>query len=173
MCIAMAGLAGGLASTLGTVASVAGTAVGVMGQIQSANAAAAASEYQAKQSRILAEDAINRGAVEEQAQRRKTAALASRQQAVLAASGLDITSGSPLAVLADTAQLGELDAQTVRANAGREAAQLRSQADLFDMQGANQKSAGVLGAMGTALGGVQSLADRWYRPIVRKQYASA
>src|SRR5690606_151891 len=113
------------------------------------------------------------GAVEEQAQRRKTAALMGRQRAVQAASGLDITSGSPLSILADTAQLGELDAQTVRANANREAQQYNAQAGLFDMQAGSQRSAGVLGAMGTALGGVQTLADRWYRPIVRNQLARA
>lgn len=163
MCIAAAGLLG----VISTAASVAGTAIGVMGQMQSAKAQAAASEYQAKQSRIMAEDALKRGAAEEQAQRRKTSGLEGRQRAVMAASGLDIGSGSPLSILADTAQLGELDAQTVRANANREAQQLNAQGTLFDAQAQNQRSAGVLGAMGTALGGVQTLADKWYRPIVR------
>lgn len=168
MCVAAAGLLG----VISTVASVAGTAVGVVGGMQAAKAEAAASEYQAKQSRIMAEDALKRGAAEEQAQRRKTSALEGRQRAVMAASGLDIGSGSPLSILADTAQLGELDAQTVRANANREAQQYNSQATLYSAQAKSQKSAGILGAMGTALGGAQTLADKWYRPAVRKNFAT-
>lgn len=155
---------GGVAGIIGSVASIAGTVVGVMGQMNAAKAEAAASKYQADQSRIMAEDALKRGAAEEDAQRRKTAALEGRQRAVMAASNVDIGSGSPLAVLADTAVLGELDAQTVRNNADREAAQHRAQAGLFDMKASAAKSAGTIGAIGTALGGIGSLADRWYSP---------
>lgn len=161
MCVAALG---GVAGLIGSVASAAGTVVGVIGQMNAGRAEAAASTYQANQSRIMAEDALKRGAAEEQAQRRKTAALEGRQRAVLAASNVDLTSGSPLAVLTDTAMLGELDAQTIKNNAEREASQHRAQAGLFDMKASAAKSAGTLGAIGTALGGVSSLAERWYNP---------
>lgn len=127
MCVAALG---GVAGLIGSVASAAGTVVGVIGQMNASRAEAAASTYQANQSRIMAEDALKRGAAEEQAQRRKTAALEGRQRAVLAASNVDLTSGSPLAVLTDTAMLGELDAQTIKNNAEREASQHRAQAGL-------------------------------------------
>lgn len=154
---------GGVAGTIGAMASAAGTVAGVVGQISAGRAEAAASTYQANQSRIMAEDALKRGAAEEQAQRRKTAALEGRQRAVLAASNIDLGSGSPLAVLSDTALLGELDAETISNNAQREASQHRAQAGLFDMKAKAANSAGMLGAVGTALGGISSLSERWYK----------
>jgi hypothetical protein len=162
MCIAALG---GVAGAIGTIASVGGTIMSVAGQRQAAQAAQARADYQAKQARIQAEDSLRRGAVAEQAQRRKTAALAARQAAVLGASNLDLGSGSPLAILGDTAQLGELDAQTIRGNAQRESAAYSSQAGLFDLESDAAGSAGNIATFGTALGGIGSLAERWYRPF--------
>lgn len=156
-----------VAGIIGAVTSAAGTVVSMVGQRRAAEAEAAASKYQADQSRLLAEDALKRGAAEEQAKRRETAALEGRQRAVMAASNLDLTSGSPLTVLTDTALLGELDAQTVKNNAQREATQHRAQAGLYDMQSKAQSSAGKTLVFGTALSGVTSLADKWYRPLVK------
>lgn len=150
--------------SLGAIASALGTGIGVVGQVQASNAEADAAIYQQKQSAIMAEDALKRGVQEEEAQRRKTAALAGRQQAVLAASNVDIGSGSPLDILADTAVLGELDAQTIKGNAAREAAGYQQQGDLAGMRAKSAKSAGMVGAFGTALSGVGTLADKWYKP---------
>ena len=155
--------AGSMAATIGTLASVAGTVVGVGAQMQAARAEQATAEYQAKQSRIMAEDTLKRGAAEEEAKRRQTAALEGRQRAVMAAGNLDLSSGSPLAVLTDTATLGELDAETIRNNAKREATQMRAQAGIYDMKADAAASAGGIGAFGTALGGISTLADRWYK----------
>lgn len=152
---------------LGTAASIGGTAMSVMGQINASRAEAASNNFQAAQSKILAEDALKRGAADEQAQRRKTAALASRQEAVMAASNLDIGSGSPLSILGDTAMMGELDAQVVRGNAAREAQQHNTQGKMFTMSAKNAKSAGMVQAFGTALGGVGTLAEKWYQPARR------
>ncbi len=157
-----------IAGVVSAVTSVAGTALSVIGQRNAAAAESAAATYQAKQSRILAEDALKRGAAEEQAVRRRTSALEGRQRAVMAASNLDLGSGSPLDILTDTAVLGELDAQTTRGNAQREATQLRSQANLFDMKASAATSAGNIGAIGTAIGGISSLADRWYKPLAKR-----
>ena len=163
MCIQMA-----LLPLIGTIASIGGTAMSVMGQMQASKAEAASATFQAKQSKILAEDALKRGAADEQAQRRKTAALQSRQEAVMAASNLDIGSGSPLAILGDTAMMGELDAQVVRGNAAREAQQYNTQGKMFEMSAKNAKSAGMVQAFGTALGGIGTLADKWYKPAGRR-----
>lgn len=150
--------------SLSAIASIAGTGIGVMGQIQQGSAEAQAAEYQQKQNVILREDALKRGAQEEQAQRRKTAALMGRQQAVLAASNVDIGSGSPLAVLSDTATLGELDAQVIRGNAERDRASYQAGADLAGMRVRSAKNAATIGAFGTALSGIGTLADKWYKP---------
>jgi len=149
--------------SLGAITSIIGTGVGVYGQVQQGKAEAQAAEYTQKQNVILAEDALKRGEQEKEATRRKTAALAGRQQAILAASNVDIGSGSPLAVMSDTATLGELDAQVIQGNADREAAGLRASADIAGMRAKSAKSAATIGAFGTALSGIGTLADKWYK----------
>lgn len=150
--------------SLGMIASLAGTGISAYGQIQQGNAEAAAAQYEQKQDAILAEDALKRGAQEEQGQRRKTAALEGRQRAVMAASNVDIGSGSPLNVLADTATLGELDAQVIKGNAQREAVGYQTSGNMAGMRANSAKQAGMIGAFSTALSGVGTLADKWYKP---------
>ena len=159
--------------TLGAITSLLGTGVSAVGQVQAANAEADAAEYQQKQNNILAEDALKRGAEEEQAQRRRTAALEGRQRAVLAASNIDLGSGSPLAILSDTAMLGELDATTIRGNAERESAGLKASANLAGMRAKSARQAGAIGAFSTVLGGISTLSERWYKPSTTTRSAYA
>lgn len=106
----------------------------------------------------LAEDAIARG--EEAVDRHRTDVkrLIGSQRAALAASGVDINSGSAAAVQEDAAYLGELDAQTMLNNARREAfgyetqaANLRQQGQLARMGGRNTAAAYRQQATGTLL----------------------
>ena len=83
---------------------------------------------------------------------------------ILAASNVDLGSGSPLAILGDTAQLGELDAQTIKDNAKREANYHTGNSQLAGMEAKSASTAGVIGAFSTVLGGASSLADKWYKP---------
>jgi len=114
-----------------------------------------------------AQDATQRGQIEEQRQRLATARLRSSQRAGMAANGIEIDSGSPLDVLMDTAQLGELDALTIRSNAEREAYGFRSQsgnlmaqAGLTTMAGRNAATAGYIGAGSTLLSSAATVGDR-------------
>jgi hypothetical protein len=189
MCIA--GLAG-IGPIIGALTSILGAVVGAAGQMQAADAQAkqyeaqsrqmqaeaAAQEYQVKQQRMIAADAVERGTQEEAAARRKTDALAGRQRAVLAASNLDLGSGSPLAILGDTAMLGEYDAQVIRGNAQREGQYSQVNANLGAFSAANTRqgaqdvlgaaddarTAGSIAAFGTILGGISSVAGKWYTP---------
>ena len=154
MCIAAIGLSG--------IASLLSAGVGAVGSIAAATAASNAAEYKKKQAIIMAEDAKKRGAQKEEAQRLKTAALLSRQRAVMAGSNLDLTSGSPLNILADTAMVGELDAGIIRGNAEREAQGHYATADLAGMEAKSAKTAGMFDAFGTVLGGVGTVASKWY-----------
>lgn len=151
--------------TIGTIISAIGTGASVVGQVQAGKAEAAAATYRSKQERILAEDALRRGSQAEEAQRRKAAALASRQKAVMAAGNVDLGSGSPLAIIGDTALLGEYDAQIIKGNAQREAQYHTTNAGLSDMEASGAKSAGAMGAFSTLLSGAGSLADKWYKPV--------
>ena len=161
MCIAaLGGLAG-----LSAITSLIGTGVGAVGTIASAQAQAAAATYKQKQEAMLSEDALKRGAQAEEAQRRKAAALAGRQKAVLAASNIDIGSGSALQVQADTATLSELDANVIKDNARREANYHTASSDLAGMEASSAQTAGTIGAFSTILGGASSLAEKWYKPF--------
>jgi hypothetical protein len=148
-----------------------------MGQMQSANAQAAAANYNARVqennaqiARDNAADARKRGLVAMDDTMRKTSALKGRQIAVMSANNLDITSGSPLDILGDTAQLGQWDARTTENAYEREARghetqsmNFSAEAELSRMNARASKSAGTIGAIGTLASGIGSVANSWYK----------
>lgn len=165
MCFAA--LAAGGLSGISSLVGIAGTAVSAIGQMQAAQASAAAAKFKAANDAQLAEDALKRGAVDEEAQRRKNAALLGRQRAVMAAGGVDLGQGSPLNVQADTAMLGELDAQTIKGNAQRESQAYLADQQVQTMTASADSTAGMIGAFGTILGGTKDLlASSWYKKPV-------
>lgn len=141
--------------------------VGAAGAIQQGNAAAAAAKFNAKTqemnakiSEARARDSLERGKLDEQQKRNEVAQIKGRQQAAMAANGVDIGYGSPLDTLVDTATMGELDALTVRSNAAREAyghdveaANKRADAQLSRMNAKASKTAGYLSAASSLLTG--------------------
>ena len=157
--------------------NVLSTGIGVYGQMQAGKNAKAMADYRAAVARNngivadrAAQDALARGSVAEQRSRLETARLKGRQRTVLAGLGQQVDTGSALDITSDTAQLGELDALTIRSNAEREAYNLRvrgmqfgQEAVLEEATGANALSAGYFGAAGTLASGVGTVADRWYR----------
>jgi hypothetical protein len=107
----------------------------VGGLNQQASAQAGMANYQAQIARnnqMIAEGyaqrALQQGKVDEQNQRLKSAAALGSQRASLASQGGDVNSGSPLDLQADTARLGEYDAQAIRNNAALKAYGYRVQA---------------------------------------------
>lgn len=151
-----------------TMALMAGTTlIGAYGQVQQAQATASANRYTAQvqdmNARLAdrqARDAIERGKVEEQRKRLEVARIKGAQTAAMAANGVDVTFGSPLDTLVDTAVAGELDALTIRTNAAREAYEhevdatgKRASAKLSRMSASAASKAGYLEAAGTILGG--------------------
>lgn len=160
---ALASAAGGgaAAAGIGGLTSLIGTGMSIFGSLQQGKAASAQADYQTKQSLILKEDALKRGAEAEQRQRRTNAALEGRQVATLSASGIEVNSGSALQILGDTAQIGELDVQNIRSNTQREAAGHQQSADIAQFEGENAKRASYVDAFGSALGGVSSVAGKW------------
>ncbi|MCC6863277.1 MAG: hypothetical protein IT544_00510 [Rhodobacteraceae bacterium] len=150
-----------------TALMISSTVVGGIAQVQAGNAEAAASRYKAQVAEInakmadrAARDAIERGQIEEQNKRRETAAIMGRQQAAMAANGVDLTFGSPLDTIVDTAMMGEIDALTIRRNAAREAydydvqgVNYHADASLSQTNAENAQSAGVMNPLGTVLGG--------------------
>ena len=162
--------------------TIGSTIMGAAGQIQQGQATAAANKYQAKVATMnaaisdrRAKDALERGAKEEQQKRRETQQLLGKQQAAMAANGVDISFGSPLDVLVDSSVLGELDALTIRSNTYREeydykvqAANQRANADMSRGAAESAITGSYLGAAGTILGG----AGNAYKNYYQKSYSS-
>lgn len=152
---------------LGMILSFGSTMLGAMGQMQQAEAAASAANYNAQigdMNAAIAErrsvDAIERGKTEEQRKRQEVARIKGQQTVAMAANGVDLAYGSPLDTLVDTAVLGELDALTIRTNTYREsydykvdAANKRAGANLDRMKASSASQGGYLSAMGTILTG--------------------
>jgi hypothetical protein len=158
-----------------TAATVASGAIGAYGAIQSGQAQKKQARYQSaverNNSQIAtwqAQDATQRGQIEEQRQRLATARLRGSQRAAMASNGIEVGSGSPLDVLMDTAQLGELDALTIRSNAEREAYGFRSQsgnlmaqAGLTQMAGRSAQTGSYVSAGSTLLSTAATAGDRY------------
>lgn len=111
-----------------TTLLIAAAAVTATGQIQSGIAAKKMGNYEyeiaqknAAMDRNAAQDAIQRGRIEEQRQYRRMAQLQGAQRAAMAANGIDTEFGSALDIQVDTKKIGWEDAATIRENAIREA----------------------------------------------------
>jgi len=98
-----------------------------------------------------AEGVIAAGQVEEQQYRYGVADLKGKQKTSFAASGVDISSGSPVDILSDTAAIGELDALTIRSNAATEASNIRQIGSNERLQGKLAKRQSRGQAAGTLL----------------------
>jgi len=160
---------------ISTVATLAGGAMSAMGQMQQAQAQSQAQRYQAQVAannaqiaQDMARDARKRGDVAAEDQQRKTAALLGRQQAVMGAANLDMTSGSPLDILGDTAQMGALDVLTIRNTYEREARgheaqrmNFSAESELASFSARNARTAGTIGAFTTIAGSLGNAASGW------------
>lgn len=149
--------------------------VGAMGSIAQGVAQSKAAKFNAEvadmNARISerrAKDALERGRAEEQKKRFEVAAIKGRQQAAMAANGVDLTFGSPLETMIDTAILGEMDALTIRTNAYREsyehqvaAANKTAEGDLSRMNAKSALVGGYLGAASSILTGVTDSYGRY------------
>lgn len=166
---------------------IASTVVSTIGAYRGAQAEKQNAKYQAGVARnnaiyqrqaeernlLLAEDARKRGQMEEYRQRLKTRDVAAQQRSSLAAAGVDLSIGSPLDLIGDTFELGEMDALTVRNNAAREANQYENaawsnrvgqsnytaQAGMFDAQASNISPG--MSAFTTFLDGATTTYSAW------------
>lgn len=85
------------------------------------NSEADVADFNAHVAGLQSADAVSRGAEQENRFRDQVKGVIGRQRTQFAAGNIDVGFGSPVDVGADAAQLGELDALTIRTNAAREA----------------------------------------------------
>lgn len=161
------------------VATALSTTMGVISSVQQGKSAEAQYNYQAEINRRNAEKAQanadmkrQEGIEEARTQRIKTLQAIGSQQTAMAANGFDVSSGTNLDIIEDSAATGELDALTKQYNKETEAVAYENQADNFNNQanldtfaGKNAYKAGITNAIGTGLNGlgtVANVAGKWY-----------
>jgi hypothetical protein len=90
-------------------------------QRKAAEADAELQDYNADVADIQAQDALERGEVEADKYGAAVRRMVGAQRANYATQGVDVSSGTPMDVQADTAQWGEINALQIKSNAAREA----------------------------------------------------
>jgi hypothetical protein len=136
-------------------------------QKQQLNAQAYMDDLNAKQAEMSAQTAILAGQREEQRARIATASVVGSQRVAQAASGVDLGEGSAARVRASTELVGEVDANTISANAMRTAFGYRTQAvnatnDALMRRATARSISPLLNAASTALTGAGQVASSWY-----------
>ena len=109
-------------------------------------------------SRQAADDAIKRGSIDADEQRKVAQQVIGAQRTGFAAGNIDVNTGTAGQIQNDTAALGELDALTIINNAAREAYGYRVQAMDQRQQGKLAKWQGKMSAIGSILGGAEKAA---------------
>ncbi len=91
-----------------------------------------------------------------------------RQRVGQASNGFDVNTGTNAAVQDSTRDIGVIDQNTIRTNAGRQALSFRNQADAADAEAqmdtiaaSNAKKAGGISALATLIGTAGSVASKW------------
>lgn len=164
MCNATAALG---AQGFGAASSAVSSYYSAQSQKASLGLQATIADINAQTAESTAQQALYSGQRQEQASRLRTANLKGRQTASLAANGIDLGQGSALRVLTDTDTFGEIDANTIRANAVRSAWGYRTQATNYQNQALQARSAAgaISPSMSLAtslLGGATQVAGSWY-----------
>jgi len=135
------------------------------------DADAAALEYKAKVAKENAKIAQENAAQERQSgleearlQRLKTIQTIGAQQTAIAANGLDVTNGTALDIIEDSAQMGELDALMTQYNSERaaynyevDANNYLNQANLNLLEAKNARTSGNLQATTAIIGGLADI----------------
>lgn len=139
-------------------------AAGSIMQGEAANDAAkynaAISEQNAQLAERYAEDALAKGEKDAQRQRVRTGQVAGEQRAALGAAGYDLSVGTPLDILSDTAAAGEIDVQNIIYNSQLDAVSkradgvnFRNSATMQRAEGKQARNAGYFDAATTLIGG--------------------
>jgi hypothetical protein len=130
-----------------------GTGVSAFGSLMQGQSQAQSSEYNAaiqRQNAIIAQQQ-SQAAVE--AQQRNAARTIGTMVANYGASGVQVDSGSPLDVLADSARMAELDKLTTQYNYQLKAMGYDQQANLADMNAQSATTSSLINAGATAVKG--------------------
>ncbi|MDR3555921.1 MAG: hypothetical protein P4L55_14280 [Syntrophobacteraceae bacterium] len=141
---------------------------GVAGTVMQGEAAAQSADYMAQVARnnqLIAQQnanmALEQGTIKEEAQREQTGAQIGRIRSAYGAMGVEPNSGSALDVRSSAAEMGELNAQTIRYNAGVQAWNDKNQANSYGAQSQLYQSQEGWDVAGSILGGASTVSNKW------------
>ncbi len=129
------------------------TALSAYNQYQVGQEQKSIARQNAKLADEQAVDTVRRGKTEEDRRRRLTRQQIGSQRAAFGANNVVSSTGTPLGLLADTAEFGELDALTIRNNAAREAFGFKIDSQNFRRRAKLAGREGTVGAATTLIGG--------------------
>ena len=175
------GVATGVANAalaVGVVGGIAGSAISAVSSYSQGKQQQAMYNYEAKVAEENAKIAQKNAATERQTgieearlQRIKTLQAIGSQKTAMAANGMDVTQGTSLDIIEDTAAMGELDALQIETNYERKALAYEQQANNFSNQanldvisGRNAYKSGKINAVTEGLNGISKLgnvASKW------------
>lgn len=130
-----------------------GAGVAATGTLMEGQSQAMASEYNADVARQNAAIAAQQGKAAVELQQRNAKRTIGTMVANYGASGVQVDSGSPLDVLADSASMAELDKLTTQYNYALRGLGYSQQANLADMNASSASTSSLLGAVGKAASG--------------------
>jgi hypothetical protein len=152
----------------GAASSALGAYYGAQSQKSSLELQANLADINARMSESSAQQTLLTGQRDEQKSRIATANLKGTQRASMAANGIDLGEGSAAQVLTSTDVMGEVDADTIAANAVRSAWGYRTQGVNQSNQALmSRASAGAINpgqaAVTSLLGSAGTVAGNWYQ----------
>jgi hypothetical protein len=150
------------AAAVGTMAVAQGVGLGmqVLGAYNQAKYQEGVARNNATMAEYAAQDAEARGEKEAMDARRKGEALKSTQRTAFASKGLDLTYGTTAAIQDQTDFFTQVDVDTTRNNAAKEAWARRAQSQNYQ---AEAKAANpMFAATSTLLAGGGQVASKWY-----------
>lgn len=138
---------------MGAMAGIAGLGMGLAGNVMGTIGNVQATDINAKLLDVQSRDILDRGAFEERQFRREASFVEGRNRAVTAASGVDISRGSPLFAALDFVKQRELEAQSIRRNTKYESDMAKFQSRMERRKIPFQIAEGILGGVGSVLKG--------------------
>lgn len=156
------------AQGLGALMGVIGAFYSSSSQRAQLRAQAQLAEINAQTAERTAQSALQVGQWQEQRSMLATANLKSTQQAHFAANGVDLGEGSAARVIASTDVMGEIDKNTIAANAVRQAWGYRTQATNYSNEAlyADSQASAIsplMSGAGSLLTGAGQVASGWYQ----------
>ncbi|MGC8495052.1 MAG: hypothetical protein ACP5SH_25320 [Syntrophobacteraceae bacterium] len=143
-------------------------ATGIAGTVMQSQASAQSADYMAQVAnnnsliaRQNANMALEQGQIKEETEREQTGAQIGRERASFAAMGVDPNSGSALDVRSSTAELGELDARTIKYNTQVQAWNDLNQANAYGAQSQLYSAQSGFDTVNSILGGASSVSNKW------------